>query len=585
MKYLFSFLIVACAFLAMPGSAAAQQVVRCESNGSRHYCSADTSAGVQLNRQISRSSCIQGSTWGYTARGIWVDRGCRADFQILAASNVQALAIRCESNDGGRHYCPADTGAGVQLRRQISGSPCVQGSTCGYDQQGVWVDQGCRADFTVLAANPYPNNGYPSNGYPSNPGYGQGTTLRCESNDGNRHYCAADTRGGVTLSRQISGSACIQGSTWGYDQRGVWVDQGCRADFTVLSANGGNGYPSNNGYGQPTRVRCESRNNSRQYCPADTSGGVTLSRRISGTCRQGSTWGYDQRGIWVDRGCRADFTALSSNAGYGNPYPGYPNSNDPNSNYPNGGYGQATRLRCESNDGNRHYCSADTRAGVTLSRQISGDACIQGSTWGYDQQGVWVDRGCRAEFTVQSAANNGGNPNYPYSGATTTIPAGTEIDVRSNETIDSQTAAPGQRFTGVIGNDVRDSSGAVAIARGSDVQLVIRSISTSDLILDIDSVVANGQRYAVSTTDLERKGRQGVGANKRTGEMVGGGAALGAIIGAIAGGGKGAAIGASVGAAAGAGGTAVTRGRDVKVPAETMLKFTLDQDLRMQLYR
>ena len=563
MKYLFSLLIVGFALLAMPGRAAAQQVIRCESNGARRYCSADTSAGVRLSHQISRTACRQGSTWGYTARGIWVDRGCRADFQVLALSNTRNLAIRCESNDGERHYCGADTGAGVQLRRQLSDAPCVQGSTWGYDQDGVWVDQGCRADFTVLSAN---------DGYGNLPtGYGQATTLRCESNDGNRHYCSADTRGGVRLARRVSGSACVQGSTWGYDQQGVWVDRGCRADFTVLASNSGYGNPANSGYGQSRTLRCESRNGVRQYCPADTRGGVTLTRRIGGAaCVQGSTWGYDEQGVWVDRGCRADFAVLADNSGYGNP--------------PNPGYGQSTTLRCESNDGNRQYCSADTRGGVTLTRQVSDAACVQGSTWGYDQRGVWVDRGCRADFAV-SAANGNGNPNYPYSGATTTIPAGTEIDVRTNETIDSKTAGPGQRFTGVIGNDVRDNSGAIAIAKGSDVELVIRSSSSSDLVLDIDSLMVNGQRYVVSTSDLERKGRQGVGANKRTGEMVGGGAALGAIIGAIAGGGRGAAIGASVGAAAGAGGTAITKGREVKVPAETMLNFTLDQDLRMQLFR
>ena len=51
----------------------------------------------------------------------------------------------------------------------------------------------------------------------------------------------------------------------------------------------------------------------------------------------------------------------------------------------------------------------------------------------------------------------------------------------------------------------------------------------------------------------EQKAQGGVGANKRTAEMVGGGAVLGTLIGAIAGGGKGAAIGAVAGAGAGAG--------------------------------
>lgn len=56
--------------------------------------------------------------------------------------------------------------------------------------------------------------------------------ITCASDDGRRHYCDADTRGGIQMTRQISGSACIQGQTWGYDQRGIWVDRGCRAEFS-----------------------------------------------------------------------------------------------------------------------------------------------------------------------------------------------------------------------------------------------------------------------------------------------------------------------------------------------------------------
>ena len=72
-----------------------------------------------------------------------------------------------------------------------------------------------------------------------------------------------------------------------------------------------------------------------------------------------------------------------------------------------------------------------------------------------------------------------------------------------------------------------------------------------------------------------------MGANQRTGEFVGGGAILGAIIGAIAGGGKGAAIGAGIGAAGGAVGQMSTRGRELKIPAESVITFRLDQALVM----
>ena len=86
----------------------------------------------------------------------------------------------------------------------------------------------------------------------------------------------------------------------------------------------------------------------------------------------------------------------------------------------------------------------------------------------------------------------------------------------------------------------------------------------------------------VSTSDLEKKGGSGIGANKRTATMVGGGALAGAIIGAIAGGGKGAAIGAVLGGGAGAGAEVLTKGKQVKVPAETVLTFQLDSDLHLE---
>jgi len=170
-----------------------------------------------------------------------------------------------------------------------------------------------------------------------------------------------------------------------------------------------------------------------------------------------------------------------------------------------------------------------------------------------------------------------------------TIPSGTEITVRANEAISSKTAAIDQKFSAQVDQDVLDSSGSVAIPKGSDAQLVIRKATggsmttTSDLVLDIESVTLAGTRYAVSTSDVEQTGRQGLGANTRTAEMVGGGAAIGALIGAIAGKGKGAAIGAAVGAAGGAGAQVLTKGKEISVPAETILKFKLDKDLALSM--
>lgn len=221
----------------------AQEGVRCSSNdGRRHYCDIDTSRGVRLTQQISGSACVQGSTWGYDRRGVWVDRGCRAEFSARGQTGYfspeydrgpneggyfRAESVRCNSDDGRRHYCNIDVRGGIRLVNQISGTPCVQGATWGYDSEGVWVDHGCRADFATGAGDR--QNGYNNQGY--NAGYGG--TIRCSSDDGDRHYCSANTSAGVTLIRQISGSACEQGRTWGVDRRGIWVDRGCRAEFQL----------------------------------------------------------------------------------------------------------------------------------------------------------------------------------------------------------------------------------------------------------------------------------------------------------------------------------------------------------------
>lgn len=168
------------------------------------------------------------------------------------------------------------------------------------------------------------------------------------------------------------------------------------------------------------------------------------------------------------------------------------------------------------------------------------------------------------------------------------VPSGTKVAVRTEDTIDSAKAAQGQTYAAEVAEDVLDADGNVVIPRGSNAQIVIRSASkggkirgASDLVLDLQSVSVEGQEYTVSTVDLQEQGRHGVGANKRTAEMTGGGAALGAIIGAIAGGGKGAAIGAGAGAGGGALTQVLTKGGSIKVPSETVLTFQLDKPVRI----
>jgi hypothetical protein len=66
---------------ALAGNATAAGMFRCESTDNRtRYCNVDTRYGVQLVRQLSRSSCIEGRSWGVTRDSVWVSRGCRGEF-------------------------------------------------------------------------------------------------------------------------------------------------------------------------------------------------------------------------------------------------------------------------------------------------------------------------------------------------------------------------------------------------------------------------------------------------------------------------------------------------------------------------
>jgi len=56
---------------------------------------------------------------------------------------------------------------------------------------------------------------------------------------------------------------------------------------------------------------------------------------------------------------------------------------------------------CESGDMKRHWCSEGIGRRVRLISQRSEARCVQGRTWGVDRSGIWVDRGCRADFEVR----------------------------------------------------------------------------------------------------------------------------------------------------------------------------------------
>lgn len=158
-----------------------------------------------------------------------------------------------------------------------------------------------------------------------------------------------------------------------------------------------------------------------------------------------------------------------------------------------------------------------------------------------------------------------------------TLAPGTEIVVRTIDRVEVRRADPNQRFMATVDRDVVDETGRVVIPRGSSAHLIATDIGHGEIAIDLRLVFVDGKRFVLNTEDISSGDRrEGVGANRRTGEVVGGSALFGTIVGAIAGGGKGAAIGALAGGAAGASAEMMTRGNELRVPPEAILRFRLD---------
>ena len=258
------------------------------------------------------------------------------------ASAQPSRQIECSSWQYRPASCPAGPGArGIAIARKIAGD-CLPNRDWGLRGGAIYVANGCRAVFQIDAAGPgfggvYPGIGNPGIGNPGFPGPGAqpgGQFARCESINYQPARCPMFTGGGVAL-RNVLGGSCQQGRSWGFDRAGVWVSNGCRADFIALNIIGGGnsggypgggypgggnpgggypggGYPGAPGAGYPGAglIECSSWQYRPARCPVRTTRGVRIVSVIAGECIEGQTWGWDRAGIWVNGGCRARFRAF-----------------------------------------------------------------------------------------------------------------------------------------------------------------------------------------------------------------------------------------------------------------------------------
>jgi len=236
----------------------------------------------------------------------------------------------------------------------------------------------------------------------------------------------------------------------------------------------------------------------------------------------------------------------------------------------------------------------DVRSRVESVRsEARGESSRQGSpTWGTSSgSGSGSGSGSSGGYgTGTSGSGSSGSGTY---GGTTTdqqprpeaparrneVPSGQEIDVRLEKELSSETAQVEDRFTATTmvdlyqGNDVLIPAGSTLRGVVSSVNKASRTERKGALTVAFDQITVHGRSYPIHGTVTQALESEGI---KGEAAKIGAGAGVGAIIGGILGGAKGALLGVLIG---GGGTIAATEGKDVVLPAGSVLRVKLDQPL------
>lgn len=226
-------LLAAVLAMFLPATADAQSSISCESRNFRYqFCPApDGISQAVLARQTSSSACVEGQSWGWDRRGVWVSGGCAAIFNVNTFRPQPSPPPRpggdvvgCASRSFQYEFCP--TGARVlsaSLVRQTSRAPCVVGKSWGWRQDGIWVSEGCTGEFAIQT------------GFRPDPRPPTGDVMVCESHEYRYNFCRTGPIRNARIVRQISEAPCVQGRSWGLQRDGIWVDNGCEAAFRIIT--------------------------------------------------------------------------------------------------------------------------------------------------------------------------------------------------------------------------------------------------------------------------------------------------------------------------------------------------------------
>ena len=166
------------------------------------------------------------------------------------------------------------------------------------------------------------------------------------------------------------------------------------------------------------------------------------------------------------------------------------------------------------------------------------------------------------------------------------VATGRTLVIRVDQRLSAKRSRPGEKFTGEFAEDLKDDSGNAIIPKGARVTGRVDAAKqrghfkgAANLSLRLTSLTLNGKEYPLETRDLRERKK---GKGKRSAAMIGGGTGLGMLIGGVASGGTGLVIGGLAGAGAGTAGAGLTGNRDLVIPAESIVRFKLSDELVIQ---
>jgi hypothetical protein len=173
-----------------------------------------------------------------------------------------------------------------------------------------------------------------------------------------------------------------------------------------------------------------------------------------------------------------------------------------------------------------------------------------------------------------------------FSAKEVTLPRGTAVSVRLSSAVGSKLSASGDHFSAIVARPVEVNGKVVVPAGAEALGRVVEAVpqgrfkGAAQLRLVLETVTLDKDSYDVQTSAVSRYQK---GKGKRTATFIGGGAGGGALIGGLAGGGKGALFGAALGAGAGTAGAAYTGEKEIVLPAESALSFTLTEPVSIKM--